>query len=85
MSAKTTASIRLKFSDTKQLAATFIALKPEITSPINRRASVDLHVCDCFLVLVITAKDTVALRAMVNAYLRWITSTVNVIEVIEQV
>jgi tRNA threonylcarbamoyladenosine modification (KEOPS) complex Pcc1 subunit len=85
MSVKATASIRLKFSDPKHLTAMVRALKPEITSSINHRTNVDLQACDGFLVLVINAKDPVALRAMVNAYMRWIASTVNVIDVIEHV
>jgi tRNA threonylcarbamoyladenosine modification (KEOPS) complex Pcc1 subunit len=36
-----------------------------------------------FLVLKVEAKDTVALRAALNAYLRWIGSTVKVLEVVE--
>jgi tRNA threonylcarbamoyladenosine modification (KEOPS) complex Pcc1 subunit len=36
-----------------------------------------------FLVLKIKAKDTVALRAALNAYLRWMNSTISVLEVIE--
>ncbi|MDI6642345.1 MAG: KEOPS complex subunit Pcc1 [Elusimicrobiota bacterium] len=36
-----------------------------------------------FLVLRIEAKDTVALRATVNAYLRWINSMTKVLEVLE--
>jgi len=83
MSVKTKASIRIEFSSPEQLATTVTALKPEINSSVTRRANVDLHVQDCFLVLNIVADDTVALRAMVNVYLRWVTSTVNIIEVIE--
>jgi tRNA threonylcarbamoyladenosine modification (KEOPS) complex Pcc1 subunit len=40
--------------------------------------------CDSqVLVLDVEAKDTVALRATLNAYLRWINSTANVLETIE--
>ncbi|MDR2707284.1 MAG: hypothetical protein LBB87_00840 [Nitrososphaerota archaeon] len=83
MVVKANAIIRLKFSDPKQLATTVTALKPEVNSPVTHRANVTLQVHDCFLILNITAKDTVALRAMTNVYLRWIASTVNIIEVIE--
>jgi tRNA threonylcarbamoyladenosine modification (KEOPS) complex Pcc1 subunit len=85
MAVTTKTSIRLNFSDPKQLAATITALKPEINSPVTHRANADLQVYDCFLVLNITAKDTVALRAMTNVYLRWIASIVNILEVIEHV
>ena len=36
-----------------------------------------------FLILKIEAKDTVALRAALNAYLRWINSIFNVLGIIE--
>ncbi|MCL1965808.1 MAG: hypothetical protein FWF66_04630 [Candidatus Bathyarchaeota archaeon] len=83
MAVRTKASIHLKFSNSKQLAITVTALKPEINSPVTHRANVDLQVQDCILILTITANDTVALRAMTNVYLRWIASTVNIIETIE--
>jgi tRNA threonylcarbamoyladenosine modification (KEOPS) complex Pcc1 subunit len=34
-------------------------------------------------VLTADAEDTVALRSTLNAYLRWIKSTINVIDVVE--
>ena len=85
MTVKAKACIRLKFCDHKQLVATVTALKPEINSPVTHRANVALQVHDVFLALNITAEDTVALRAMINVYLRWIASTVQIIEVIEHV
>jgi tRNA threonylcarbamoyladenosine modification (KEOPS) complex Pcc1 subunit len=38
---------------------------------------------DC-LILKIEAKDTVALRAALNAYLRWINSMLNVFQILER-
>jgi tRNA threonylcarbamoyladenosine modification (KEOPS) complex Pcc1 subunit len=84
LAVKAKASIRLKFGDAKQLAASVAALKPEVNAPVTHRASVELQTQDNFLVLMIEAEDTIALRATLNAYLRWIASTVNVIETIEQ-
>jgi tRNA threonylcarbamoyladenosine modification (KEOPS) complex Pcc1 subunit len=78
MSVKAKASISLKFCNPNQLAAMVTALKPETDSPVAHRASVNLQVQDCFLVLTIDAKDTVALRATINTYLRWIASIVNI-------
>jgi tRNA threonylcarbamoyladenosine modification (KEOPS) complex Pcc1 subunit len=37
-----------------------------------------------FLLLTVEAKDTVALRATLNAYMRWINSTINVIDVVKK-
>jgi tRNA threonylcarbamoyladenosine modification (KEOPS) complex Pcc1 subunit len=84
MSTCAKASINLKFADAKQLSAAVAALKPEVNSPVTHRAKVDLQVKENVLVLMVDADDTVALRATVNAYLRWIASTVNVIELVER-
>lgn len=84
MAIKAKASVTLKFSDSKQLAAAVAALKPEACSPVTHRASVGLQVQENLLILTVDAEDTVALRATVNAYLRWVASTVNVVEVVER-
>jgi tRNA threonylcarbamoyladenosine modification (KEOPS) complex Pcc1 subunit len=84
MSINAKVSVRIKFCNLKQLTAAVAALEPEINSPVTHRAKVDLHVHECFLILTVDAEDTVALRATVNAYLHWIASTVNVVEVIER-
>lgn len=76
-------SIRIKFSSEKQLEALFCALKPETHTIDVRRATVHLRKDACFLVLIVEAEDTVALRATLNAYLRWIHSTLTVIEILE--
>jgi tRNA threonylcarbamoyladenosine modification (KEOPS) complex Pcc1 subunit len=76
------ATIRLKFRSQKQLHSLLDALKPEVNAPV-RRANVNLEAQDGFLVLIVEAQDTVALRATLNAYLRWIASTVDVISMLE--
>ena len=77
------ATVRLKFSSEKQLAALLAALMPEANAPVTRRANVKLEKDGLFLLLTLEAADTVALRSTLNAYLRWINSTVNIIEVVE--
>ncbi|MCL2172326.1 MAG: hypothetical protein LBH62_05995 [Nitrososphaerota archaeon] len=77
-------SVHIKFCDTKQLVTAVAALKPEVNSSVTHRSNVALQTHDGLLSLTIDAQDTVALRAAVNAYLRWIASTTNVVEVIEQ-
>ncbi len=84
MSAKTKANIRLKFASQKQISTILSALTPEANAPPTKRASIKLEEDGLFLVLNVEAEDTVALRATLNAYLRWITSTVNVMDVVEQ-
>jgi tRNA threonylcarbamoyladenosine modification (KEOPS) complex Pcc1 subunit len=77
------ASISLKFSSQKQLSALLCALMPEANAQVTRRATVKLKKNDLTLMLLVEAEDTVALRATINAYLRWINSTINVIHIVE--
>ena len=77
------ATVRLKFISQKQVCTIIEALKPEADSPITRRANVNLQKDGLFLMLTVESKDTVALRATLNAYLRWINSTVNVLQLVE--
>jgi tRNA threonylcarbamoyladenosine modification (KEOPS) complex Pcc1 subunit len=81
MKAKTT--VRLRFSSEKQLSALLNALAPEANRPATTRARAVLNGAGNFLVLKVEAKDTVALRAALNAYLRWIGSAVKVLETID--
>jgi tRNA threonylcarbamoyladenosine modification (KEOPS) complex Pcc1 subunit len=77
------ASIRLNFSSQKILSTLLKALTPETNAQVTRRAIVKLEQDNLFLVLTVEADDTVALRATLNAYLRWIISMINVMHVIE--
>ena len=78
------AIIRLKFPSKKSLEIIFKALKPEVDKPATIRSKAKLKRKDGFLVLKVEAGDTVALRATLNAYLRWISSALNVLEVLEK-
>lgn len=80
---KAKATIRLRLSSEKQLTSLLQALAPEANRPVNMRAKVVLEGEGDFVVLRIESGDTIALRAALNAYLRWIGSTVKVLEVIE--
>lgn len=80
---KTTALIRLRFHSKEFLETTFKALEPEVKKSLTVRSRAKLNKEDMVLILKIDAKDTVALRAAVNAYLRWIHSVINVLEVVE--
>ena len=83
MSIKAETIICIKFASEKQLEALFCALKPETQTIDVRRARVNLRKEACILVLKVEAEDTIALRATLNAYLHWIQSTLNVIDVLE--
>ena len=80
---KAKASVRLRFSSEKHLTTLLNALAPEANAPISRRTRAVLEKQGAFLVFKVEADDTIALRAALNAYLRWIGSAVKVLEVIE--
>jgi tRNA threonylcarbamoyladenosine modification (KEOPS) complex Pcc1 subunit len=81
----TKATIRLKLPSDKQLTVLLNALTPEAKAPQTRRSKVKMEKDGLFLVLAVEADDTVALRSTLNAYLRWINSTINVISLVETV
>jgi len=78
------ATIRFRLSSEKHLTSLLDALAPEADRPVTTRARAVLEREGNFLVLKVEAKDTVALRAALNAYLRWIGSAVKVLEVVER-
>ncbi len=79
------AVLRLKFPSERRLEIAFRALMPEVEKPATMRSKASLEKDGIFLVLKVEARDTVALRAALNAYLRWINSMTNVLEVLENV
>jgi tRNA threonylcarbamoyladenosine modification (KEOPS) complex Pcc1 subunit len=81
---KAAAIVRLKFPSEKRLETVFKALKPEVDGPATMRSRAKLEKDGTFLVLNVEATDSVALRAALNAYLRWINSMMNVLEVLEK-
>lgn len=82
---KAKAAVRLRFDSEKHLTTFLDALAPESNKPATSRAKVALARDGNILVLSVEAKDTVALRAALNAYLRWINSAMKVIEVVDTV
>ncbi|MGA3190897.1 MAG: KEOPS complex subunit Pcc1 [Candidatus Bathyarchaeia archaeon] len=80
---KTRATIRLKFSSKEKLQTVLNSLKPETKNPATTRARTFLKQEDESLILSVEADDTVALRASLNAYLRWTNSILNVLEILE--
>jgi tRNA threonylcarbamoyladenosine modification (KEOPS) complex Pcc1 subunit len=80
---KAKAEIRLKFPSEKQLKTVSDALLPEVCKPVGGRAMVALENDGTYLLLKAEAEDTVALRSTLNAFLRWINSMTNVVEVLE--
>ena len=81
---KAKATVRLRLSSEKQITTILDALAPEANRPVNVRAKATLERDGDFAVLTVESKDTVALRAALNAYLRWIGSTVKVLATVEK-
>lgn len=78
---KAKASIRIKISSDEHLLSLLEALKPETKRP-SHRSKVNIGRDGSFIILNVEAKDTVALRATLNTYLRWIGSMIDSLEVI---
>jgi len=80
---KAKAVVRFKFHSKKHLEIVFKALEPEIKKPATTRSKANLERDATFLVLKVEARDTVALRATLNTYLRLINSMTNVLDILE--
>ena len=77
---KRRAVIRLSFRSEKYLKTVLNALKPETRKSPSSRSRTMVEEEDGKLIVSFEAKDTSALRAAINAYLRWITLTKNILE-----
>jgi len=84
LSTKTKAVIHLEFSSEKQITTLIEALMPEVQASLTHRSNVQLYRADYNLVLEADAEDTVALRATINSYLRWINSILNVMDALKK-
>ena len=82
---KASAVVRLRFASERHAGIVFEALMPEVEKPAGVRSRADLKRDREFLILKVGAGDTVALRASLNAYLRWIKSMLGVLEVLDNV
>jgi len=80
---KAQAVIRLNFSSEKQLKVVLEALKPETISPSTRRSKVQMKSEGNSLTLNFKARDTSALRATINSYLRQTNMLIDVLRLIE--
>ena len=81
---KAQAVIRLNFSSEKQLKVVLEALKPEIETSVASRSKVDMKAKGQGLILEFRAKDTSALRASLNSYLRLIGVAMNLQKITEE-
>ncbi|MEM3617166.1 MAG: KEOPS complex subunit Pcc1 [Candidatus Bathyarchaeia archaeon] len=81
---RTNAVIRLKLPSKRDLEIVYRALMPETAKPATTRSKAKLKIKNTFLILSVEARDTVALRAALNAYLRWISAVCSVLSVFEK-
>jgi len=80
---KANAVIRLKLPE-RDLEIVYEALMPETAKPATTRSRANLNIENNCLILTVEAKDTVALRAALNAYLRWISAVCSVLSVLNE-
>ncbi len=78
---RTSASIELSFPGEKDADVVCSALKPEELLPESVKCKVSVSCRKNVLCLEIDAKDTAALRAALNSFLRWVTVARDMIEV----
>lgn len=74
----------MPISSDKYLTTLLDALTLEAEKPVSTRAKTMIKREGKFLVVKVTANDSVALRAALNAYLSWINSTLKVLQVVER-
>jgi len=80
---RASATVNLKIASEKRIELILESLRPEVNDHHSARSSVDLEINGPFLVLKVEARDTTALRASLNTYLRWIDSTLRVLKLLE--
>lgn len=69
---KARAVVRLRFQSEDHLGVVLKVLKPETEKPLTSRSRVQIRRDGKVLTLVFEARDTSALRAVTNSFLRWI-------------
>ena len=80
---KRRAVIQLNFQSEKYSKAVLNALKPETRRSSSDRSRIKVEEEGGKLIVSFEAKDTSALRAAINAYLRWISLTQNILESVD--
>ncbi len=80
---RASATVRLKLPSKRHLEIVSEALNPEVSRPLTVRSKANLEKHGTFLILKIECRDTVALRATLNAYLRWISAVCAVFSILD--
>ena len=80
---KRRAIIRLSFHSKRYLKTMLNSLRPETRKSPGSRSRTTVEEEDCSLIITFEARDTSAMRAAINAYLRWISLTRNILESVD--
>jgi tRNA threonylcarbamoyladenosine modification (KEOPS) complex Pcc1 subunit len=80
---RATATVVFLVPEERSLRVILQALRPEVRAHVTPRSRVSLAEHYGAILLEVKARDTVALRASVNAYLRWIRAVLRVLRVLE--
>jgi len=78
---RASAVLELAFPDVRRAEAVHKSIKQEEVLPKSTRCRAKVAVRKNLLCLEIDAEDTVALRAAVNSFLRWITVARDMVEI----
>lgn len=81
---KAKATVRLPLESERKLTALIKALTPEVSKQIGERSRATISRDQLSIVLNVEAEDIIALRSALNAYLRWINSTLRVMDVVSK-
>lgn len=83
MDCKSSAKIQIRFKTEKQAESIFKALKPESKKSPAARSKVEILKRKRDILLIVRAKDIVALRAALNSHLRFLKAWKKIINIIE--
>jgi tRNA threonylcarbamoyladenosine modification (KEOPS) complex Pcc1 subunit len=82
---KAQAVISLKFGSERDLGVILRAISPEAAKPATSRSHVRIARRNSVLTLKFEAKDTSALRAIINSYMHWIKSVTDTFSWLEAI
>lgn len=78
------AEVAVNLGSKKRAIAIHEALRPETKHSIGPRSRVEMRLAGRMLLVTMHAKDIVALRAAMNSYLRWISSSMDLTQMVDQ-
>jgi len=80
---KVEAAVKFEFESERVLETVYSALKPETLSAPTERSRAHIEINGKNLILKLEAKDSIALRAALNSYLRWVKLIIEVLNFLE--